>query len=354
MTVINAAKPNQVNSNRASPAQPSKNKLDRPVLFEVVFGLLVACALILATFAYDLYEARTAKPIDYWQLNQTAYAADNTKTITHQPWQQLLEKYARYAESISATVFDYQAVSERDKQQLSDYLQALQGLDPRSFNHREQFAYWINLYNALTVQLVLEHYPITSIREIHQLPLDSLGEIIGPWDIKVAQVAGQSLSLNQIEHGILRSIWQEPRVHYVINCASRGCPNLPLQAITANELELQLNTAAQAFINHPRAVNLVNDQLTLSSIYNWFSVDFGEDQNALLAHLIRYAEPELANALTKFNGDIDYQYNWQLNQPLSDSKNSEATNSTATNNAVTNITAHSLGKTTTGTTNDNH
>ncbi|WP_220347622.1 DUF547 domain-containing protein [Thalassotalea euphylliae] len=308
MTVLNAAKPAQ--------AKPHPNKLDRSALFEVIFGLLVACTMLLATLGYDLYQARTAKPIGYWQLNQEAFAADNTKTIAHQSWQQLLAKYARYSNQLSATVFDYRAVSEQDKQQLNAYLQALQDIDPRTFNHREQFAYWINLYNALTVKLVLDHYPIASIREIHQLPFDSLGEIIGPWDIKVAQVAGQALSLNQIEHGILRSIWQEPRVHYVINCASRGCPNLPLQVITANELEQQLNTAAKAFVNHPRAVNLVGSQLTLSSIYNWFGVDFGEDHNALLAHLIRYAEPELASALTKFNGDINYQYNWQLNQPI--------------------------------------
>ena len=302
--------------------QRYKSLISRPVLIKVLLSFVTISGLLAAYWLYSLYQARSANPIDYWQLTEQAYASDNLNTIDHSSWQAILTDYASYSQALNATVFDYAKLAADDnqhaRQQLKNYLQALQQIDPRAFNHREQFAYWVNIYNALTIDLVLSNYPVESIREIHQLPIDGLGEIIGPWDIKVANIAGKKLSLNQIEHGILRSIWREPRVHYVINCASRGCPNLALQVISAERLEQQLTTAAQDFINHPRAVDLQGNKLTLSSIYNWFAEDFGEDQNTRLNHLSQYAKPALQQALMKFNGDIDYQYNWQLNQPLNE------------------------------------
>ena len=284
----------------------------------ILLVFAVVAGIALSYFVYGLYQARTSNAIAFWQLTDIARDSTNNKTISHQLWQQLLDKYLRAEPALEASVFDYQAVNRADKGQLERYINELAAIDPRQYPQDQQFAYWANLYNALTVNLVLDHYPIDSIREIHQLPIDSIGEILGPWDIELITIAGQGLTLNQIEHGILRALWQEPRVHYVINCASRGCPDLLPTAINDHHLEQQLNQAAQTFINHPRAVDLQADKLTLSSIYNWFAEDFGEDQNALLNHLSQYAKPELQQALMKFNGDINYQYNWQLNQPLNE------------------------------------
>lgn len=128
-------------------------------------------------------------------------------------------------------LFRYAEVTKEDKTLLNDYLDQLSKLDPREFNRQEQYAYWVNLYNALTVKLILDNYPVASITKLGGL------FSFGPWDEKVFTVAGQTLTLNDIEHRILRPIWKDPRTHYAVNCASLGCPNLQSQAFTAQNTE---------------------------------------------------------------------------------------------------------------------
>jgi len=125
---------------------------------------------------------------------------------------------------------------------------------------------------------------------------------------------GLELSLNDIEHRILRPIWQDNRVHYAVNCASLGCPNLQPEPFTAENSNRLLEKAARDFVNSPRGVNIDNDKLLLSSIYEWFQVDFGASETALLDHLERFAAADLAGKLKNYRGTISYQYNWDLNQ----------------------------------------
>src|SRR5690606_30049321 len=115
---------------------------------------------------------------------------------------------------------------------LDNYIFSLEKWDPRTLNLNEQHAYWINLYNSLTVQVVLDHYPVKSIREIKSGIFTP-----GPWDLPVTKIAGRSLTLNNIEHDILRANWHEPRVHYALNCASLGCPNLAAQPYSGKQLD---------------------------------------------------------------------------------------------------------------------
>ena len=202
--------------------------------------------------------------------------------------------------------------SAEDAAKLADYLAHLQAHDPRTYPRAEQKAYWINFYNALTVQVVVNAYPVDSIRDIHEswIPLS------GPWDDIHAQVAGQELTLNNIEHGILRPIWRDNRIHYAVNCASYGCPNQSPTVFTAANTEELLDASARAYINHPRGVDFVDDDfLMISSIYNWYVEDFGNSQETVFAHLIRYAEAGLAARLKDFAGSVDYEYDWNLNQP---------------------------------------
>ena len=148
-----------------------------------------------------------------------------------------------------------------------------------SLNRGEQLAYWINFYNALTVQVILDHYPTDSILDIKISP----GFFsIGPWDKKLVTVEGEELSLNDMEHRILRPIWRDPRIHYGVNCASIGCPNLLTTAYTADNVDGLLTENAVAYVNHPRGASLQNGALTVSSIYDWFEEDFGgnEDRNS--------------------------------------------------------------------------
>ncbi len=158
----------------------------------------------------------------------------------------------------------------------------------------EQLAYWINLYNALTVQVVLDHYPVASIHDIAISP----GLLaIGPWDKPLIEIEGAAVSLNDIEHRILRPIWRDPRIHYAVNCASIGCPDLQARAFTAETAEALLEAAARAYVNHPRGARVEAGELTVSSIYAWYREDFGGTEAGVIAHLKRYAAPELAKAL---------------------------------------------------------
>jgi len=185
-------------------------------------------------------------------------------------------------------------------------------------------AYWINLYNALTVQIVLTHYPVDSIRDIDIAPDVISGWFSdGPWGAKLLTVEEEQMSLDDIEHRILRPIWQDNRIHYAINCASLGCPNLAPVAYTSTNLEQLLDQGAREYINHPRGVLFKHGKLSVSSIYLWFSEDFGGDQAGILQHLRRYASGPLADTLRVYHGGltslghtrIHHHYDWRLNAP---------------------------------------
>ncbi|MEM7020304.1 MAG: DUF547 domain-containing protein [Pseudomonadota bacterium] len=235
----------------------------------------------------------------------------NQNAIDHQPWQQLLDRYLITKTSDEVYRFDYAKVTTEDKHLLAGYLKHLQGLDPRLYARVTQKAYWINLYNALTVQVILSNYPVDSIKDIKT----SLLDFGGPWNDKVATVAGQALTLNDIEHGILRPIWQDNRIHYAVNCASLGCPNLWPQVYTAENTESLLEQAARNYINHSRGVSLNNGKLTVSSIFDWYQEDFDDSEAGVLTHLQKYAEPDLKKQLSSYQGRLHYDYDWQLNAP---------------------------------------
>jgi hypothetical protein len=165
------------------------------------------------------------------------------------------------------------------------------------------------MYNALTVKVVLEHYPVKSIRKIYGGLFDT-----GPWNEPLIEVAGVALTLNDIEHRILRPIWRDPRIHYAVNCASLGCPNLAARVYSSANIEELLDAGARAFVNHPRGVDASGRRLTLSSIYDWYGTDFGATRDERLQHLRQYAEPELAAKLGAYEGRIRYDYDWRLNE----------------------------------------
>ncbi|NLS12374.1 DUF547 domain-containing protein [Vibrio sp. SM6] len=255
----------------------------------------LSLGLILASF--QLYAAPKAELWPFWQASNES----NHATIDHQPWQTILDRYLLVQGQHH--LFDYQNVSASDKHALKQYIRALASLDPRDYRQAEQYAYWVNLYNALTVDEILDHYPIRSITK--------LGGIFtfGPWDEDQVIVAGKTLTLNDIEHRILRPIWQDPRTHYAVNCASLGCPNLQLNAFTSANQEQLLDQAAKAFIRSPKGVLIQGNRAQLSTIYQWFSDDFGGEK-ALFEHISQYA-PEYRG----FTGKIRYDYDWSLNQP---------------------------------------
>ncbi|MDJ0926377.1 MAG: DUF547 domain-containing protein [Gammaproteobacteria bacterium] len=247
---------------------------------------------------------------DLWEI-WDAHDANSTVAVDHAPWQAFLDKYLDSNHESGINRVAYADVSDADRSELQAYLQALTSIDPRELNRDEQLAYWINLYNAATVEVILEHYPVKSIRKIYG---GLLG--LGPWNREILVIADQDLSLNDVEHRILRPIWQDPRIHYSVNCASIGCPNLLAQAYTADQADSQMTAAARAYVNHPRGAMFDDrDRLQVSSIYDWYQVDFGANEQELLEHLASYAEPELAARLRAYDGRLRYDYDWNLNEP---------------------------------------
>ena len=227
----------------------------------------------------------------------------------HSPFDALLDRRARDgADGVVRIDYDGWRRSSADRSALSGYIAALCGLDPLSLNRAEQFAYWANLYNAVTLDEVLEAWPVKSIRDIRSSLL-----IAGPWKKNRVRVSGVDLSLDDIEHRILRKGWSDPRVHYAVNCASISCPNLPLRAWRGAGLSSALDAAARAYVNHSRAVAFKGAALTVSSIYKWYVADFGGSDPGIIAHLAAYASPPLAASLNKVDRIAADTYNWSIN-----------------------------------------
>ncbi|MGL4242445.1 MAG: DUF547 domain-containing protein [Beijerinckiaceae bacterium] len=205
-----------------------------------------------------------------------------------------------------------------DRRTLDAYVKELETRKPSAMPRDEAFAYWGNLYNALTLKLVLDKYPIETVRDIKsEGGLGAWFDVkayTGPWRQQRSMVEGEKLSLDDIEHKKMRPVFKDPRVHYVVNCASWGCPNLKTTAWRAATLEADLEAAARDFINHRRGVQqLPNGSLKVSSIYKWFIEDFGGDDAGVLAHLRKYAGPELAQRLTGSPKIAEDDYVWTLN-----------------------------------------
>lgn len=232
--------------------------------------------------------------------------------IDHSAFAGLLRQHA-VAGADGVVRVDYRQFKGKSQDALKAYIAGLAAVDVRILDRAEQFAFWANLYNAKTLDIVLDHYPVASIKDI------SLGGGVfatltgGPWKAKVVTVGGVALSLDDIEHGIMRPVFKDPRVHYAVNCASIGCPNLPLQPFTGKDLEAQLDAAARAFVNHPRGVTVASGDVIVSSIYHWYKADFGGNDAGLLAHVRRYAEPGLKAKLKGASQVADHRYDWSLN-----------------------------------------
>lgn len=276
-------------------------KLYKKVILSAVltlaFGLTAAPAILAAPRA-DLWPR--------WQKHDPASA----KKIDHSDWERFLKKYlvAPYPSGINRV--RYGAVAPKDRAALKGYLKKLQSVPISNYDRVEQKAYWINLYNALTVDLILSRFPVESIRDINISPgLFSRG----PWGAKLVSVEGETLSLDDIEHRILRPLWKDNRVHYAVNCASLGCPNLQQAAYTSDNTESLLEKGAREFINHSRGVSIKNGRLKVSSIFVWFQEDFGGSAEGLMEHWRRYANGALADALKDYSGGLEHDYDWRLN-----------------------------------------
>jgi hypothetical protein len=261
-------------------------------------------ALLLPALAPSLARAAPrAEPWPHWRASDES----SPLTIDHSAWEAFLAKYlvAESADGISRVA--YRRVLPEDREALSLYIALLGGLPITAYRRAEQLAYWINLYNALTVRTVLEHYPVDSILDIG--PKRSSG----PWRQKLIHIEGEEVSLDDIEHRILRPFWRDPRLHYGLCLAALGSPDLAPRAFRAATAEAMLDAAARAYVNSPRGARLERDRLFVSSIYVWYKADFGGSDRDVIQHLKRYAKPKLAEALARQTRIAGDSFDWSLN-----------------------------------------
>jgi Protein of unknown function, DUF547 len=192
---------------------------------------------------------------------------------------------------------------------LQAYLADLQAAQPSSMSKGEAKAYWINLYNAKTLDVILERYPVSSIKKINLGGGGIFGS--GPWSAKIISVEGQEISLDDVEHRILLALFKDPMTHYALNCASYSCPNLAARAYTAKNTAALMRENATAYINHPRGVTVADGSISASKIYSWYAGDFG-GKRQLKPHWLKFAEPAKGEQISAAQG-ISFDYDWRLN-----------------------------------------
>lgn len=210
---------------------------------------------------------------------------------SHQEWDMLLQKHVTPDGKVN-----YSSL-KKEKGTIESYIARLANNGPKTeWSHNVRLAFWINLYNAVTVNLILDHYPLKSIMDINN------GKA---WDLKLVTVEDKALSLNDIEHNIIRKRFNEPRIHFAVNCAAKSCPKLLNSAFLPEKLDQQLSFQANYFVNNTSKNNISSDQLELSKIFDWYGSDFG-DVNVYIKKFIPTLNTDLKPSFMV--------YDWALNE----------------------------------------
>lgn len=223
----------------------------------------------------------------------------NSSPISHEKWTVLLQNH------VKADRVDYQGII-KDSVLFNSYIKQLESSLPndKNWSRDEQFAYWVNAYNAFTVKLIIDNYPVKSIKDIK----GGIAFVNSVWDIKFIKIEGQELDLNNIEHGILRKKFKDPRIHFAVNCASISCPALINEAYTAEKLDAQLTEATKMFLNSESKNILDPEKPKLSPIFSWYKSDFTKDQS-LVEFINKFTEEPIKESAQISKTD----YDWNLN-----------------------------------------
>lgn len=247
----------------------------------------------------------------------TVTAAD----FDHRAWDQLLDEYVQEFDGGQVTAVDYAGITGA-RSRLTSYLDSLAAVSRPEFDswaEAEQLAFLINGYNAWTVDLIVSEYSqIDSIRDIGFLPGAA-------WRRNIVSLFGEQVSLDDVEHGMIRGWdrYQEPRIHFAVNCAAIGCPALRAEAYTGPELESQLEDSTRLFLSDRSRNYIEGDAVYISRIFDWYEEDFEQGWlgvNSVHEFLVRYAEvlgasPEQSAGLRQESLRIRYlDYDWGLNE----------------------------------------
>lgn len=264
-------------------SKPGKSSYFREKNYAMNFirlSLTVLAALLLA---------QSCKVKDY---------ASEARPITHELWDSLLRTHVNEQGLVNYRGFI------QDSVRLNRYLELLSKNHPndKHWSRKEQLAYWINVYNAFTVKLIVDYYPTASIKDIKS----GIPFINTVWDIKFIKIENATYDLNNIEHGIIRPKFKDPRIHMAVNCASISCPKLQNRAYTADKLDEQLDDAARDFLSDTGKNILTSEKAELSKIFSWYSGDF----DSVRDFVNKYSATKISKT-TK----IEYlDYDWGLNE----------------------------------------
>jgi len=222
---------------------------------------------------------------------QVEVSIDEAVTFDHALWNELLKKHVSSTGKVNYKGF------KADKVKLNKYLGALQAKMPTSsWNRNEKLAYWINVYNAYTIKLIVDNYPLSSIMKIEKA-----------WDKKFIKLGGKFYSLGDVENNILRKMG-ESRIHFAINCASVSCPKLLNEAYTAEKLSTQLRLVTKLFFADRTKNQITENSVKISKIFEWYAKDFSNGD--IIAYINKYSGKKVSSS-----AKISYlEYNWNLNE----------------------------------------
>lgn len=220
--------------------------------------------------------------------------------LKHEQWTALLKTHVSSTGNV-----DYKGIKAHEAD-LDAYLTVLSNNHPTAaWDKNDQLAFWINAYNAFTVKLIVKNYPVVSIKDLG----GSIYKVNTPWDEKFIHIGDEIYDLNNIEHGIIRKDFADPRIHFAVNCASISCPPLRNEAYVGSKLNAQLDDQAGTFINDVTKNKITKNKAQLSKIFTWFKGDFTANGLSVIEFINQYSTVKI-DAKTKITY---FDYDWNLN-----------------------------------------
>ena len=258
--------------------------------------ILIICLLLLSVLSIlFLYHFRVKAD------SRTQQSVDGA-SFSHDLFNQVLQAHVNKAGRVNYTKL------KANPEKLEKYLDLLAVANPTELSYNAQLAFWVNAYNALVIKGVIDHYPTTSVRKVKWFG--------GFFSRLKFQVAGKTYTLNQIEHGIIRTEFVDPRVHFILVCASTSCPPIENSAFSAEDIEERLETATFNFVQNPEQVRIdrAKRRLYLSKIFKWYDDDFREGYDGVADFLADYLPSEDADFVLSEGVKFHHlDYDWTLN-----------------------------------------
>ena len=244
----------------------------------------------------EISDSLAKEPMQKTEVNQT-----ESVLLDHSLWDELTKAH------VNQNGYPNYKGFIQDSSKFNTYLNQLTSNHPKeSWSSNERKAFWINAYNAFTVKLIVDNYPVETIKDLG----GGIYRVNTPWDIKFIQIEDKTYHLNDLEHNILRKEWSDPRIHSAVNCASISCPKLMKGAYLAEQLDEQLDRQMKAFI-HDATKNIIGEkEVRLSKLFKWFSGDFKVEHTSVIDYINSYSDVKI-----KKSAKVEYfDYDWGLNE----------------------------------------